>query len=219
MRVIALPASALLATVALASLPALPRTAEAGTGVIRCERPDGTRVYTNQACSQFGATSAPLTADLASRIVSERRAEVRSAALRSGIDPRQALAALEANTSLASATPAGPRPPAAGCARTPRQLALDLQASVAVGDVNRVAESFDWAGMQARQANRIMDQLSGLASRSVMDAEYFDTTIGLPVAGAQDAGVMQVTFRGEGGVAIDDFQVTRNSGCYFLRYA
>jgi len=96
---------------------------------------------------------------------------------------------------------------------------MDLQASVALGDVNRVAESFDWAGMQSRQANEVMHELEGLAERSIARAEYFDITVGASLASALDAGVMQVAFRGDGGTVIDDFEVRRDSGCYFLRFA
>lgn len=219
MRSLSFPLSAIATALVFAALPVMPRTAEANTGVIRCERPDGSRVYTSEGCGQFGATSAPIDADLANRIVSEHRTEARLGALRDGRDPAQAIAALEAGSALASRTPGQRRSAAAGCARTPQQLAMDLQASVALGDVNRVAESFDWAGMQSRQANRVMHQLEGLATRSITRAEYFDITMGSALASTSEAGVMQVAFRGDGGTVIDDFQVRRDSGCYFLRFA
>lgn len=220
MRALSAPVSALLTALAFAALlPATPRSAEAGTGVIRCERPDGTRVYTNEGCGHFGASSVPISADLANRIVSERRAEVRATALQSGMDPAQPLAAFEAKSTLTAPAVTGPSPPISGCARTPRQLAQDLQASVAIGDVNRIAESFDWAGMQSRQADRVMDQLAALADRSIVGAEYFDVSIGTSTDALDAAGLMQITFRGGGGMVIDDFEVRRDSGCYFLRYA
>jgi hypothetical protein len=219
MRSLSFPLSAIATALVFAALPVMPRTAEANTGVIRCERPDGTRVYTSGSCGQFGAASAPIEAELANRIVSEHRTEARLGALRDGRDPAQAIAALEAGSALASRTPGQRRSAASGCARTPQQLAMDLQASVALGDVNRVAESFDWAGMQSRQANQVMHQLEGLAERSIARAEYFDITVGASLASASDAGVMQVAFRGDGGTVIDDFEVRRDSGCYFLRFA
>lgn len=219
MRNLPFSLSAITTALVFAALPVVPRPAEATTGVVRCERPDGTRVYTSGGCGQFEAVSAPIEADLANRIVSERRAEVRASALREGRDPAQAIAAIEAGSALASTTPGQRRSAAAGCTRTPQQLAMDLQASVALGDVNRVAESFDWAGMQVRQANQVMQQLEGMTERSITRAEYFDMAIGGSVASAAEAGVMQVAFQGDGGTVIDDFDVRRDRGCYFLRFA
>lgn len=219
MRSLPFSLSAIATALVFAALPVMPHTAQANTGVIRCERPDGTRVYASEGCGQFGAVSAPIDAELANRIVSEHRTAARLGALRDGRDPAQPIAALEAGSALASGVPGQRRSAAAGCARTPQQLAMDLQASVALGDVNRVAESFDWAGMQSRQANQVMRQLEGLAERSIARAEYFDLSIGLTLASASEAGVMQVAFSGDGGMVIDDFQVRRDSGCYFLRFA
>ena len=222
MRSLLFQLSALATALLFAALPVMPRSAEAGTGVIRCERPDGTRVYTSQECGRFGAVSAPIDTDLANRIVSERRIEARAGALRDGLDPAQATAFLGAGSTLGSPLPGPRRSAAAGCARTPGQLAADLQASVALGDVNRIAESFDWAGMESRQAHRVMDQLEGLAGRSIADAEYFDISLDaldVPLASAAEVGVMQVAFQGDGGLVIDDFDVRRHSGCYFLRFA
>ena len=222
MRNASLALSALAMAFAVAALPLLPRTAAANTGVIRCELPDGTRVYTSEGCGEFGALSAPLDARLANRIASERLAEVRLQALRDGRDPAQAVAELDAR-SLTPRAPGQRRAAAAGCARTPRQLAIDLQASVALGDVNRVAESFDWAGMRSRQAYRAMDRLASLASREIARAEYFETgpaiTLDGPALASADAdsGILQVAFRGADGVVIDDFDVRRDRGCYFLR--
>lgn len=219
MRSLPFSLSAIATALVIAAFPVMPHTAQANTGVIRCERPDGVRVYTSEGCGQFGAVSAPIDAELANRIVSEHRTEARLGALRDGRDPAQAIAALEAGSALASGVPGQRRSAAAGCARTPQQLAMDLQASVALGDVNRVAESFDWAGMQSRQANKVMQQLEGLTERSITRAEYFDISIGAALASVADAGVMQVAFHGNGGTVIDDFDVRRDRGCYFLRFA
>ncbi len=206
--------ASLTAATILALATSVPRPAEAtSTGVLRCEMPDGTTLYTNQGCRNFGARSAPITAELANRIVAERRLEARLGAIRGGSDPELALDALEAEN--VAAAPSMRREVAAGCARTPAQLARDLQASVAMGDVNRVAESFDWQGMRNRDAQRVMDGLVRIAEREVVGAEYFDGDLG-PTT---DGGVLQVTFRDGSAPVIDDFEVTRASGCYFLRYA
>ena len=206
--------ASLIAASVLAAATSAPRPAEAtATGVLRCQMPDGTTLYTNQGCGAFGARSAPITADLANRIVSERRLEARLGALRNGEDPDVALDELQA-ASVASA-PSTRRDVSAGCARTPAQLARDLQASMAMRDVNRVAESFDWQGMPNRDAQRVMDGLVRLAEHDLIGAEYFDAALGP----ASQAGVLQVTLRDDGAPRIDDFEVTRASGCYFLRYA
>ncbi len=112
-----------------------------------------------------------------------------------------------------------------GCADSPQQLAADFAASVAMRDVNRVAESFDWAGMQNAQAQRVMSELERLTAQVVMDAEYFDATIGgqlmfADASGSIDgpAGLMQVTFDNGQGTSVMDFDVQRDQGCYFLRY-
>jgi len=112
-----------------------------------------------------------------------------------------------------------------GCAGDPRQLAMDLTASVAMHDVNRVAESFDWAGMSNAQAQRVMSRLERLSTQLVMDAEYFDATLGGQVmvadaGGGSDgsAGQMQVTISDGGTESVLDFDVRRDEGCYFLQY-
>ena len=211
--------ASLIAASVLAAATSAPRPAEAtATGVLRCQMPDGTTLYTNQGCGAFGARSAPITADLANRIVSERRLEARLGALRNGEDPDVALDELQA-ASVASA-PSTRRDVSAGCARTPAQLARDLQASMAMRDVNRVAESFDWSGMRNQQAQHIFKQLERMsASQQVIDADYFEATISYGGTLADNSGMMQLTFASAGSTNVDDFEVTRQNGCYFLRYA
>lgn len=199
--------TAIAAALLLAALPAVPPRAEAAAGVLRCQMPDGTSVYTNTACSDFGAQAAPLSADVLNRIEREQRHEARL----SGVAD-DALSAIGPRRPAAGAR----RGVASGCAGSPGQLARDLQASLAMGDVNRVAESFDWAGMRHEQAQPIMDQLDRMAGReAVVDAEFFAAQLG----GRGDAGMMQVTFEADGATRVDDFAVSANSGCYFLRYA
>ncbi len=198
--------SALAATLLSVALPSLPQHAQASTGVLRCQMPDGTSLYTNKACSDFGGKAVPLPAEVLDRIARERRYEARLSAL-----PEDMLA------DGAARMQAGPRRAvASGCARDPRQLALDLQASLALGDVNRVAESFDWAGMRNEQAQPIMDQLGRLTAReTLVDAEFFDAQL----AAMDEAGLMQVTFESGGATRVHAFEVSLDSGCYFLRYA
>lgn len=205
--------SALTAAFLLAALPALPQRAEANTGVLRCQMPDGTSVYTNKACSAFGAKATPLSGEVLNRIEREQRHEARL----TGIEPAEdMLQPMQASVR---------RSPQMGCAGTPEQLASDLAASVAMHDVNRLAESFDWAGMQNAQAQQVMSRLERLSEQVVTDAEYFDATIGgqlmfADAGGAVDgaAGLMQVTFDNGDGTSVMDFDVQRDKGCYFLRY-
>lgn len=199
------PASALAAAVLLLALPAIPHRAEANTGVLRCRMPDGTSAYGNRACSDLGATAAPLSADVLNRIASEQRREARA----SGVDD-DAIAALSTSNPFSGIRRKAP----GGCATSPAQLGLELQSSLAMGDVNRVAESFDWTGMRHAQARPIMDRLGRMASRDrIVDAEFFQAERG----GPRDAGLMHITFASDGITRVDDYAVSTNSGCYFLR--
>lgn len=206
-------ASAIAAAILFAALPTVPQRAEANTGVLRCQMPDGTSVYTNKACSAFGAKATPLPGDVLNRIEREQRYEAKLTGVETAQDPLQPMQA-----SVRRAVQGG-------CADSPQQLAADLAASVAMRDVNRVAESFDWAGMQNAQAQRVMMKLEGLTKQAVTDAEYFDATIGGQMmfadasgTGNGPAGLMQVTFDNGDGTTVMDFDVQRNQGCYFLRY-
>lgn len=197
----------------LAALPAVPHRAEADTGVLRCRMPDGTSAYTNKACSAFGAEAVPLPADMLGRIERDQRREARLA----GIDvPDAASQAMQVGVR---------RSVQRGCAVDPQQLADDLAASVAMRDVNRVAESFDWAGMPDAQAQRVMMALERLSVQIVTGSEYFDASIGDSILWANagtsadaTAGLMQVTFADEHGNSTHDFEVRRDKGCYFLQY-
>lgn len=211
--------SALLAAVVMALLPTMPQPAHAGAGVVRCAMPDGSHVYTSKACSAFGATSAPMPGELLSRIERDLR---REAALSGATHPsRQAMAVNPA------ATPALRRM-ASGCANSPQQLAMDLQAAVASGDVNRVAESYHWNGMGNAAAQRVMLRLEQLAARTMTSVEYFDARIGGLGSGFADAagsdradgkaGMLQALVAAGDGTQVVDFTVQRDQGCFFVRY-
>jgi hypothetical protein len=144
-------ASAIAAAILLAALPAVPQRAEANSGVLRCKMPDGSSVYTNKACGAMGAKAVPLSGDVLNRIEREQRYEAKL----TGVEvPDNAVGTIQASAR---------RPVQRGCADSPQQLALDLTSSVAMHDVNRVAESFDWAGMQNAQAQRVMRNLERLS--------------------------------------------------------
>lgn len=209
MRPLLAPTLALATASLFAVLSTAPYSANASTGVARCAMPDGTYAYTNTACSGMGGKAVPLPAEVLNRIKRERRyeAQVTGEPLADdGMLPQ--MAAVGAR-----------RPLASGCAETPQQLALDLRASMAQGDVNRIAESFDWAGMPHAQAMQVMQQLERLGQQTLVDAEYFDATIGLGAVDGAASGMMQVMLEHGGAQTVSDFDVRRSSGCYFLRYA
>ena len=160
-----------------------------------------------------------MEADVLNRIKSDHRRQVRLQAERDGQDVASALAELDADRMVASVASVR-RPVTSGCAGSPEQLASDLQASLAMRDVNRVAESFDWSGMRNQQAQHIFKQLERMsASQQVIDADYFEATISYGGTLADNSGMMQLTFASGGSTNVDDFEVTRQNGCYFLRYA
>lgn len=185
-----------------------PGSAGAATGVARCAMPDGTFAYTNVGCSTLGGRHAALPADVQNRIERERRREAQLTG-----------ASLPAD-GLLPALPSGgsERPKGQGCATTPQQLAVDLRASMARGDVNRIAESFDWAGMSHGRAMEMMTQLQRLGGASLVDAEYFGATL---ASGPQAAGggTLQVVLQDSGVHKVADFGVRRDGGCYFLQHA
>jgi hypothetical protein len=212
---------------ALAALPA-PVPAEAasdGALLLRCRSPDGTIGYTDRSCAVFGAKSVPIDAQLVTRIVRDQARQARLQAMAAGAQPDFDMGSATHIDDAYAAAPATPgrRSPASGCARTPAQLANDLQASVALGDVNRIAESYHFAGMSTAAGERVLDRLQRYAGRSVVDSNYYAASMGpaLDDTGAGDApGVVQLVLGGqEGGAAAVDFDVERYAGCYFVSFA
>lgn len=204
--------------VAVLLLSALPAAVpvQATSAILRCQSPDGTLVYTDKACSAFGAKSAPIPGDLLTRIYHDESRYADGAEI-----PAAALPA------------AARRDPSRGCARTTTQLAMDLRASLALGDVNRVAESYHWVGMSSDQGERMLDRLQALTGRPVLDSHYFDARIGAATldgmdAGALasnadiggDAGMLQLVLGGARDAARSavDFDVHQYAGCYFVTF-
>lgn len=197
-------ACAALSTCAIATAPG---SARATTGVARCALPDGSIAYTDVACTGLGGRHVAMPADMQNRIRSERR---REASLTGTVLPAGGL--------FAGGIADTPRPRARGCATSPRQLAVDLRASMAQRDVNRIAENFDWAGMSHAEGMRWMARIERLLGLALVDAEYFGATFaGDPGAGA-DGGTLQVLLEDAGGQTVTDFEVRRTGGCYFLQH-
>ena len=194
------------ATISACVAISAPGSARAATGVARCAMPDGTFAYTSVACSQLGGSQATLPADVQKRI---RRERLREARLTGSTLPAEGLLA-----ALPSSEPR--RAKGQGCAATPQQLAADLRASLAQGDVNRIAENFDWAGMSHDQAMQVMTRIERLGGLSLVDAEYFGST--LHVSTQAGGGTLQVVLQGAGTHKVTDFSVRRSAGCYFLQH-
>ena len=94
----------------------------------------------------------------------------------------------------------------------------DLRAALATGDVNRIAESFDWAGMGHGQAMQAMARIERLGGLVLVDADYFDGTLG-PTPGPGGRGTLQVILQEAGVEKVADFDVRRDSGCYFVSHS
>lgn len=196
-------------TVLAASLPLTPPV-QAGTGVQRCQSADGSTVYTDKACAALGATSQPMPSEVLNRIARE--------AAKTAPSPEYA------DVASAKAMAVTRRAPSAGCARTPTQLAMDLRGSLALGDINRLAESYHWVGLTHAQSPSIMQRLERLTHQPLQEVHYFDAQIGpggLQLAdagkGHAAAGIMQLMFGGEARQVLD-FDVERYAGCYFIRF-
>jgi hypothetical protein len=212
----------LLASLATALLlVAAPMTVpvRATSAILRCQSPDGTLVYTDKACSAFGAKAATISGNLLTRIYRDE----------------SHFADADADADAADALPeVARRDPSAGCARTPTQLAMDLRASLAMGDVNRVAESYHWVGMSTREGEHTIDRLQGLTGKPVLDSHYFDAQIqmaSLDDAGVNpevteagesaigsEAGMLQLVLGDDGSRSAIDFNVHRYAGCYFVTF-
>jgi len=180
----------------------------------RCEATDGTPIYTDRHCGAFRARPVRLSDDLAIRLAMADRGntgDISSQAMSLG-------AYRDASEPVRMAL-SGRRSPAAGCARSPQQLANDLVGAFALHDVNRVAESYHWAGMSHRQALPVMKQLERLSAQPLADARFLSAWIGSGEEAAArmpaDAGLMQLVFADGGRVV--DFEVRRYSGCYFIK--
>ena len=218
---------------ALAAIPA-PMPAEAATedSITRCISPDGTIGYTDGSCAVFGAQSVPMDPELAARIASDR-----AYAAASGDDASGAPAGFDADSAMLVQPVAGRRSPASGCARNPAQLANDLEASVALGDVNRIAESYHFAGMSTAAGERVLDRLQRYAGRVVVTSQYFGGGMASAATGSDgllDGGMasaaawpgsapsmVRLVFAGDDGAATAslDLDVERYAGCYFVRFA
>lgn len=188
-----------------------PGSVPAGTssGLQRCENADGEVVYTDRPCATLGARPLPLPGELLTRIAREEAANTRD------IDFVDAPAV--ANV--------GRRSPTSGCARNKQQLAMDIQGSLALHNVNRLAESYHWVGKSHREAQQHMLRLEKMAKQRLKnDAKVFYAQIGSDAMQFADAGtatpnagIVQLTLGNGATQRVVDLEVMRYSGCYFVR--
>ena len=197
------------AVVAIAVLMS-PGSVPAGTssGLQRCESADGEVVYTDRPCATLGARPLPMPGELLTRIAREEAAYSRD------IDFGDA--PVLANV--------GRRSPTSGCARNKRQLAMDIQGSLALHNVNRLAESYHWVGKSHREAQQHMLRLEKMATQRLQDVRLFYAQIGSGAMQFADAGttganggIVQLTLGNGARQQVVDLEVMRYSGCYFVR--
>lgn len=219
----------LVAGMVLATIPAV-TPVEALAAIQRCRSADGTLVYTDKSCAVFGAKAVPMPDGLMTRIVREQSI----AASIGNLQPSRyadAATPLDADDNRIATSR---RSPGSGCAHTPTQLAMDLRGALALGDVNRVAESYDWVGMSHRQGQRMLDRLLQLIGTPVIESRYYNAQIlPSPFSGEADAvttaavfedgapgnaGMLQLTLGNGVQARVIDFGVRRYLGCYFVRF-
>ncbi|MEG3191317.1 hypothetical protein [Lysobacter sp. D1-1-M9] len=194
----------------LTAMIALPPAVNAGTTLQRCEAADGVTVYTDQACAAIGAVARPMPTELLTRVAREQ-------APGPGVQPADMSTATRRSNAARRAL---------GCARSTTQLATELEGAIALGDVNRLAESYHWAGLSHANGQRILQQLDALASQPLAQAHYLDARIGGGVryasAGASgvggSAGAMQLIVGDEVARSVTRLDVERYHGCYFVRF-
>lgn len=197
---------ALFVLVSLASLAVFPwsQSVRADSGLQRCEDAEGTVGYTDGGCALLGGKPLPVSGELLTRLASEQSREPQASAL----DAYSPLPGTTHNV--------GRRSPLAGCAHSKKQLLADLEGAFALGNVNRLAESYHWVGKSNRQAQQQMLQLERMASEGLMGAALFDARIN--TAGNDDSSAMLQLRLGKGSVRqVVDLDVLRYSGCYFAR--
>jgi hypothetical protein len=204
-----------LAVAAALTAPAARDVQAAYTGIQKCRAADGGVVYTDKPCDAFGARPEAMSTDLGVRLSSESMQ-----AAEAGLDMDMEGAVVPS----AQGAPTGRRSLAAGCARTPTQLAMDVQASIGLRDVNRLAESYHWVGMSHEQAMPVMRQLEALTRTQVLGSQVHSMSMGLQFADASgemmepQAGTLLVSLHADEGPRTVQLNVQQYAGCYFARF-
>ena len=217
---------ALLVFLGAAALPMAAQAQERGTGIQRCERPDGTQVYTDQDCAAFDAAPAPIRGELLARLANDGGGLVRRPEVAGTLVPPLSPTGQAGGPREAPAAPATlrtvPDVPGDDCVRSPTQLAIELRAGWGDRDVNRIAALYDWAGRGTAEAASVMSRLQSLLELPLQDVRQYGTGDGLvQLASASPAAVgggLQVSLGDEGGPRPYDFRIVERQGCRFIRF-
>jgi hypothetical protein len=211
----------LLTCAALFAATALPPDMDVQARTIqRCAGADGV-IYTDKACRSLGAQPAPMSASLIRSLTAAERENAMLGVEPGYLDDDSGGASEEqANAQAYLAARRG----GATCARSPQQLQLLLRGAVSMGDVNRIATAYHWAGMGSAQAKAVLTRLEGLGKAPVTSVQYFNATIGdaalatmsPAVLGGGSDGFLQLVQNG--GTRVTEFEVHRRAGCYFVSF-
>ena len=129
--------------------------AEAGAQtILKCNGPDGTTIFTDKSCESFGAT---LEKDFAFE----------------GADNAAPAELRDAPATITDSGVVGGGFGINGCARSRGELIAGVRESIARGDVNRLANYYDWNGMGSSAAFATMERLDKIA-RNTMAAVAYD---------------------------------------------
>jgi hypothetical protein len=212
----------LLLCTALVALPALlPDTDVQASPIQRCAGSGGV-VYTDKACRSLGAQPAPMSANLIRNLVVTEHENARLGVEPGFLDETGGASTEEQENARAYLAA---RRGGAGCARSPEQLELLLRGAVSMGDVNRIAVAYNWAGMHSTQAKSVMARLEGLAKSPVTSTNYYNASIGdaalatmspALLSGGGGAGYLQLVQ--SGGTQVTEFEVHKLAGCYFVSF-
>ena len=125
----------------------------AAQGILKCTGADGTTIFTDKSCEHFGAT---LVRDI-------------------GFDTPGNSAAGQKREPPQTATDegfVGNGFAINGCARTRGELIAGVRESIARGDVNRLANYYDWNGMRSSAAFAVMERLEKMVLNTAANASY-----------------------------------------------
>lgn len=175
-------------------------------------------VYTDKACKAIGAQVLPMSSELIRSLAREQAYAAEGTTDASGVplDNAEQVASAQAYLAARRTT---------GCARTPEQLALQLRGAVSMGDVNRIAASYHWAGMRSDQARSVLTRLEALGKAPATAAHYYNASFGdaammsmTPVAMRSGGGAGYLQLVQGNGTSVTEFDVHRVAGCYFVSF-
>ena len=210
----------LFATILLAAPAWMPGAALQASPIQRCIA-GGSVVYTDKACRSLGAQPTAMSAELIRGLAREAKLTGNDVMIGDSLAPMSG-ASPEAEAAKAYLAA---RHGTAGCARTPEQLQLLLRGAVSMGDVNRIATAYHWAGMGSDQARHVLTRLESLGESPVTSTQYYNATIvdasfaQMSPAALQDgggAGYLQLVQGG--GSRVTEFEVHKLAGCYFVSF-